>query len=154
MGRRKSKLNKYAGLAIGFALASSVIGGPQLVHYAHVRAAANANERLANHMAAARGWGPDQQQCLDWLWQRESGFSQYADTRITHAGGDGPGSAVFAYGIAQARPASKYPKAGQPADMGGSSNPEAQVGWGLSYLYAVYRDPCGGWAHEQADGWY
>ena len=76
------------------------------------------NEALANQMAASLyGWRGSQAGCLDALWTRESGFSQYADTRRSHAGGDGPGSAVFAYGIAQARPATKYPLAGGPPTL-------------------------------------
>lgn len=113
------------------------------------------NEKLANKMAAAMGWGPDQQDCLDKLWTRESGFSQYADTRKTGAGGDTPSSVVFAYGIAQARPAEKYPLAGRPADLGGQSDPVTQIRWGLrDYIKPVYGDPCGAWGHEVAQGWY
>jgi hypothetical protein len=115
----------------------------------------NANEALANQMAASRyGWRGTQLTCLDELWTRESGFSQYADTRRTHAGGDGPGSPVFAYGVAQARPATKYPKAGQPADLGGSSDAATQIRWGLADISSVYGTPCGAWGHETAQGWY
>lgn len=122
---------------------------------AAVVAAHGSNEALANQMAASLyGWRGSQAACLDALWTRESGFSQYADTRRTHAGGDGPGSAVFAYGIAQARPATKYPKAGQPADLGGSSDRVAQVKWGLADISAVYGTPCAAWSHETAQGWY
>lgn len=115
----------------------------------------NANEALANRMAASGyGWTGSQATCLDELWTRESGFSNTADTRVTHAGGDGPGSVVFAYGIAQARPATKYPKAGQPSDLGGSSDPATQVRWGLRYLKDVYGSPCAAWGHETANSWY
>ncbi len=61
---------------------------------------------------------------------------------------------MFAYGIAQARPATKMPLAGQPADLGGHSDPQVQVEWGLGYIQATYGSPCGAWAHEEADSWY
>jgi hypothetical protein len=132
----------------GHALTASFEGAPaSAVH-------ATGNEAMANSMAEAIWKDPRQISCLDALWNRESGFSQYADTRVTGAGGDGPGSAVFAYGIAQARPASKYPKAGQPASMGGQSDPRTQVTWGLSHIASVYGAPCGALAHETASGWY
>ena len=112
------------------------------------------NLALGKRLAAERGWTGREWGCQVALWNRESGWSQYADTRITHAGGDGPGSAVFAYGVAQARPASKYPPAGRPASQGGQSDPETQERWGLSYEAGRYGTPCGAWAHEEAKGWY
>jgi resuscitation-promoting factor RpfB len=121
---------------------------------AAVPAPSGSNEALANGMAGASGWAGGQITCLDYLWTRESGFSATADTRITHAGGDTSRSRVFAYGIAQARPASKYPPAGRPPDMGGSSDARTQIAWGLGYIQGTYGTPCGAWAHEQADGWY
>jgi hypothetical protein len=118
-----------------------------------VAASGGSNEALANQMAASGyGWTGPQAACLDDLWQRESGFSQYADTR--KSGLDPPGAAVFAYGIAQARPATKYPLAGRPPDLGGNSDPTTQITWGLEYLHDAYGSPCGGWSHEVAAGWY
>ena len=73
----------------------------------------------------------------------ESGWNQYAMN---------PGSG--AYGIAQALPYTKYPKAGWPASAGGSSNPTAQITWMASYIAGRYGDPIGAWAHEMADHWY
>lgn len=152
-------MRKWAVLAA--AAAAVYAGGHQAVTSGglHVPAAvsvpAGSNEALANEMAASLyGWTGSQAACLDALWTAESGFSQYADTRVTHAGGDGPGSPVFAYGIAQARPATKYPKAGQPADLGGSSDPRTQIAWGLSDISTVYGTPCAAWGHETAQGWY
>jgi hypothetical protein len=113
---------------------------------------ANANERLAVTMAAGDGWTGTERTCLTDLWERESGWSQYADTRVT--GLDAPDATVFAYGIAQARSYRKMPRAGWPADEGGDSDPAVQVKWGLGYIRATYGDPCAAWNHEEADGWY
>jgi hypothetical protein len=110
------------------------------------------NVGLGEQMAAAEGWTGGQWDCLDWLWTRESGWNQYADTRAS--GLDPAGAAVFAYGIPQARPASKMPLAAQPASDGGSSDPAAQIRWGLSYIAATYGTPCAAWAHEEANSWY
>jgi hypothetical protein len=128
---------------------TSLLGSGQ--HFAPTVAG---NLALGKRLAAERGWTGHQWSCQVWLWNRESGWSQYADTRVTHAGGDGPGSVVFAYGVAQARPASKYPPAGRPPSQGGRSDPEAQERWGLSYEANRYGSPCGAWAHEEAKGWY
>jgi hypothetical protein len=116
---------------------------------------AGGNAALGASIAAGYGWGSGSQwTCLDNLWTRESGWSNTADTRVTHAGGDGPGSPVFAYGIAQARPAGKYPQAGQPPDLGGQASPSAQIKWGLSYISQDYGTPCDAWGHETSAGWY
>lgn len=108
----------------------------------------NANEALANKMAASSGWAGGQETCLDELWTVESGFSQYADTR--RSGLDPPGAAVYAYGIPQARPAWKMASAG--ADW--QTNPATQIKWGLRYLKDTYGSPCAAWDHETADSWY
>lgn len=129
------------------------------VHHGHghpavVVAAGAGNVALGQALAARRGWTGGQFTCLYSLWNRESGWSQYADTRRTGAGGDGPGSTVFAYGIAQARPATKMPRAAWPADLGGQSNRIVQIRWGLGYIASTYGTPCGAWSHETAYGWY
>lgn len=113
------------------------------------------NQALGDTLAGCLdGWTGAQATCLNQLWTRESGWSATADTRVTHAGGDGPGSAVFAYGIAQARPASKYPVAARPADLGGRSDPATQIKWGLADIHDVYGDPCTALGHENTHGWY
>jgi hypothetical protein len=106
--------------------------------------------------AAYYGWtaASGQWSCLYLLWRQESGWNNTADTRVTGAGGDHPGSPVWAYGIAQARPETKYPKAGQSPDLGGWSDPATQIGWGLGYIDTVYRSPCNAWSHEETHGWY
>lgn len=105
---------------------------------------AAANVALGRRLAAGRGWGAGAQwDCLDRLWQRESGWS--ATARNPSSG---------AYGIAQALghgPTNQYPAG--PANPPASS-PDAQIRWGLGYIAARYGTPCGAWDHEQAAGWY
>ncbi len=111
------------------------------------------NQAIAKKLMTSFGWAGDQQwQALVALWQRESGWSQYADTRKT--GLDPAGASVFAYGIAQARPYSKMPKAGWPADKGGQSNAGVQITWGEQYIAGRYGDPVKAEQHEQQIGWY
>jgi hypothetical protein len=113
------------------------------------------NQALGGLLAGCLdGWTGQQTSCLDQLWHRESGWSNTADTRKTHTGGDGPGSYVFAYGIAQARPATKYPSAGRPPDLGGRSDPATQIRWGLADIRTVYDTPCAALGHENTHGWY
>lgn len=112
----------------------------------------SANERLADSLLGRFGWGPSQAFSLGALWQRESGWSQFADTRVS--GLDPANATTFAYGIAQARPATKYPLAGRPSDLGGESNPLSQILWGLGYIKNRYSDPDGAWAHELKFNWY
>lgn len=114
-----------------------------------------ANQAIARQLMSGYGWSSAQEwSALAALWQQESSWSQYADTRKTGAGGDSMKSAVFAYGIAQARPYSKMPKSGWPADKGGSSNAGAQITWGLNYIKGAYVDPVHAEQHEKAIGWY
>ncbi|WP_170062666.1 G5 domain-containing protein [Sediminihabitans luteus] len=97
------------------------------------------NEALGRQMAASRGWGGSQAQCLDSLWTRESGWDHRAAN---------PSSG--AYGIPQALPGSKMGAAG--GDW--QTNPETQIAWGLDYIASVYGTPCGAWGHSQSVGWY
>lgn len=133
----------------GTAAAAAGIGG----------VGATAHQAMAQAIAVAAGH-PDWivgQQWQDWkaLWNQESGWSNTADTRKTGAGGDNASSVVFAYGIAQARPYSKMPKAAWPPDKGGSSDSATQIAWGVQYLEEPqYGSPSKAWAHEQANGWY
>jgi hypothetical protein len=113
------------------------------------------NQQIAFLMLPSYGWSdPANKNALIELWTKESGWNNTADTRQTHAGGDGPGSPVFAYGIAQARPATKYSLAGQPPDLGGRADPTAQIQWGLEYIKGRYGSPVNAWAHETANNWY
>lgn len=73
----------------------------------------------------------------------ESGWNQFAMN---------PGSG--AYGIPQALPFNKMPRAAWPASAGGSSNPTAQIDWMASYMSSRYGGPIGAAAHEAAFHWY
>jgi len=80
--------------------------------------------------------------CLVPLWNQESGWNQFAE------------NASGAYGIPQALPFNKMPQAAWPASAGGSSDPSAQISWGLGYIKSTYGTPCNAWGHEQSFGWY
>jgi len=94
---------------------------------------------LGRDLAAARGWGADQFQCLDSLWTRESNWDPYAKNASSGA-----------YGIPQSLPASKMASVG--ADY--LTNPATQITWGLNYIAGRYGTPCGAWGHSQSVGWY
>lgn len=103
-------------------------------------ASAAANQLIARPLAAAYGWYPGEQwDDLVSLWNRESGWNQYATN---------PSSG--AYGIPQALPPSKMGAAANPP----TSSVTAQISWGLSYIKETYGSPSAAWAHEVADGWY
>jgi hypothetical protein len=96
------------------------------------------NQAYGKKMSAAKGWG----RCwssLKTLWEHESGWNERATN---------PSSG--AYGIPQALPGSKLASAG--ADWRTSS--PTQIAWGLGYIKARYRDPCGAWSWWQAHNWY
>ena len=102
-----------------------------------------------NDVAAARAyafgvlasWGlsSDQNECLLWLWNRESGGRTNAYNASSGA-----------YGIPQSLPGSKMAAVG--ADW--RTNYRTQVDWGLIYISSRYGSPCGAWAHSQSTGWY
>lgn len=77
------------------------------------------------------------------LWNRESGWNQFAMNPTSSA-----------YGIPQALPYTKMPKAAWPASAGGSSNPRAQETWGIGYIEGRYGTPVQAWIHEMAYNWY
>lgn len=139
--------------ATGTASTSYPGGQPPAVAGAGGNPAANKN--LGKLLASTYGWNTGNEwNALVSLWDRESGWSNTADTRVTHAGGDNSNSVVFAYGIPQARPYSKMPKVAWPPDKGGNADPSAQITWGLLYLKQAYGDPVKAWQHEQSNGWY
>jgi len=100
------------------------------------------NQALAKSLMPGWSSGPF---WSDWLmlWNRESGWNQFAQN---------PSSG--AYGIPQALPYTKMPKAAWPASAGGSSNVRAQESWGISYIQGRYGNPAAAWAHEMAYNWY
>lgn len=101
--------------------------------------ATGSNQDIARSMLSSYGWGDDQFQCLNSLWQRESGWNHLAKN---------PSSG--AYGIPQALPGSKMASAG--ADW--QTNPATQIRWGLGYIKGRYGSPCGALNHSHARGWY
>lgn len=90
-------------------------------------------------LAADRGWGDQQFDCLNSLWKKESGWRWNASN-----GSSG------AYGIPQSLPGSKMASAG--SDW--ANNPATQITWGLGYIANRYGTPCSAWAHSQAVNWY
>ncbi|HET9653899.1 MAG TPA: transglycosylase SLT domain-containing protein [Kineosporiaceae bacterium] len=95
-------------------------------------------QATAKAMLAQRGWS-GQWQCLNALWQRESGWKFRATNRSSGA-----------YGIPQALPGRKMAGAGKDW----KTNPATQIRWGLSYIASRYGTPCKAWAHSRATGWY
>ena len=102
-----------------------------------------ANERLANRMAAARGWDGTQQGCLDKLWTEESAGT-WSPTVTDPLSG--------AYGIPQALPADKMASAGSDWQ----TNPRTQIRWGFDYISGRYGTPCAAWDFEisHVPNWY
>ncbi|MFA1551933.1 lytic transglycosylase domain-containing protein [Actinomadura chokoriensis] len=96
------------------------------------------NKAYGKKMSALKGWGGCWPSLLT-LWNHESGWNERAEN---------PSSG--AYGIPQALPGSKLASAG--ADWRTSS--PTQIAWGLGYIKARYKDPCGAWAWWQAHHWY
>ncbi|MFZ1288029.1 MAG: hypothetical protein WAR57_13440 [Candidatus Phosphoribacter sp.] len=108
------------------------------------RASVTANARqdpkaAARVMAADRGWGESQFQCLVKLWTKESNWRWNADNPTSSA-----------YGIPQALPGSKMASAG--SDW--RTNPVTQISWGLGYIAARYGTPCAAWNHSVQRNWY
>lgn len=106
---------------------------------------ASANQALAKtiiqaNQAAYSGWDSGQNWSdLVSLWTKESNWSAIAKN---------PSSG--AYGIPQALPAAQMGAQANPP----SSDPKAQIEWGLSYIKQRYGSPVMAWAHETANNWY
>lgn len=101
------------------------------------------NQNIAKLLCAGYGWAPNQNRA-EWnalvdLWDRESGWNEYAKNGTSGA-----------YGIPQSLPASKMGTAG-PDWL---TNPKTQIRWGLRYIKDRYGSPSGAWAHEEQFGWY
>lgn len=109
---------------------------------AEAQAAANtpdgARAAAQQIMASEYGWGDDQFQCLNSLWNKESGWNYQAYN---------PSGAT---GIPQALPGGKMASAGDDWE----TNAVTQVRWGLGYISSVYGTPCSAWGHSQATNWY
>lgn len=112
---------------------------------------AAANQALAQKVIAAHpeyaGWGSGANwQDLVSLWNQESSWSNTAKNPTSGA-----------YGIAQALghgPTNQYPAGPANPPPAGTSDAQAQIEWGLSYIASTYGSPQMAWAHEVANGWY
>ncbi|MFT4137325.1 phospholipase [Microbacterium sp.] len=94
----------------------------------------------ARDLAASQyGWGDGEFQCLDSLWNKESGWNYLAYN-------DSSG----ATGIPQALPGSKMATFGDDWQ----TNAATQIAWGLDYIANVYGSPCSAWGHSQSTNWY
>ncbi|HEY8480402.1 MAG TPA: lytic transglycosylase domain-containing protein [Spirillospora sp.] len=96
------------------------------------------NKAYGKKMNALKGWSRCWPSLLT-LWEHESNWNERA---VNPSSG--------AYGIPQALPGHKMASAG--ADWRTSS--PTQIAWGLGYIKARYKDPCGAWAFWQAHNWY
>ncbi len=97
------------------------------------------NRSIGRKMAAKHGWNGVQWDCLNNLWQKESGWS----TRSSNSSGT-------AWGIPQALPGSKMKSAG--SDW--RTNPATQIKWGIKYIDNRYGTACKAWGHWQSHNWY
>lgn len=104
----------------------------------------NPNEQLADRMAAAAGWGPSEQRCMDLqlTWESGGGWSTTATGPPTSQG--------QAYGLAQALPREKMAPYG--ADWATSA--ATQIRFYLGYTRSRYGSPCASWRFEQANNYY
>ncbi|WP_230420978.1 aggregation-promoting factor C-terminal-like domain-containing protein [Actinomadura soli] len=96
------------------------------------------NKAYGKKMNALKGWDRCWPSLLT-LWNHESGWNERAEN---------PSSG--AYGIPQALPGSKMSSAGNDWR---TSTP-TQIAWGLGYIKARYKDPCGAWSFWQSHNWY
>ena len=114
-------------------------GGGGIVYVTSTPPDPNTAQSTAYSLLASFGFSPQTYfGCLLDLWNRESGWRYDAE------------NASGAYGIPQALPGSKMASAG--ADW--QTDPATQIKWGLGYIKAIYGNPCGAWAFEEANGYY
>lgn len=100
------------------------------------------NAQLARKLYPLWSFGPEWA-AWNYVAMRESGWS---NTAMNASSG--------AYGIAQALPFTKMPKAAWPPSAGGTSDPATQIMWMVSYILGRYGDPTNAAAHEQQFNWY
>jgi hypothetical protein len=94
---------------------------------------------IAKALLTEFGFDQSEFDCLDPLYESESGWRWNADN---------PSSS--AYGIPQALPGSKMASAGDDWE----TNPVTQIRWGLGYIQDRYGTPCAAWSFKRSRGWY
>ncbi len=92
---------------------------------------------IARALLAEFGFAESQFDCLDSLYESESGWRIDADNPTSSA-----------YGIPQALTQLHD----LPADYNTSA--EAQIRWGLGYIEDTYGTPCSAWSFKSGNGWY
>jgi hypothetical protein len=92
---------------------------------------------IARALLPEYGFGDSEFDCLDSLYESESGWRIDADN---------PSSS--AYGIPQALTELHA----LPADY--MTSAESQIRWGLGYIHDTYGTPCGAWSFKSGNGWY
>lgn len=139
----KAEAEKLAAAAAAYDQAQAQAAAAAAAAEAAELAAANTPDgarAFAAELAASQyGWGGEQYQCLDRLWQKESGWSYTAYNASSGA-----------TGIPQSLPGSKMATAG--ADW--QTNARTQITWGLGYISSAYGSPCSAWSHSQSMNWY
>ncbi|MEV1130677.1 hypothetical protein [Agromyces sp. NPDC049794] len=139
----KTEAEKTAAAAAAWEQAQAEAAAAAAAAAAAEQAAVNTPDgarAFARDLAASQyGWGADQFQCLNNLWQKESGWSYTAYNASSGA-----------TGIPQSLPGSKMATAG--ADW--QTNARTQITWGLGYIKSAYGTPCSAWSHSQAVNWY
>jgi hypothetical protein len=139
----KAEAEKLAAAAAAYDQAQAHAAAAAAAAEAAELAAANTPDgarAFAAELAASQyGWGGEQYQCLDRLWQKESGWSYTAYNASSGA-----------TGIPQSLPGSKMATAG--ADW--QTNARTQITWGLGYINSAYGSPCSAWSHSQSMNWY
>lgn len=103
-----------------------------------VKKVATSNVSAYHEYAKSYGnYDDTQMSCLINLWNRESGWNPNSYNKSSGA-----------CGIPQALPCSKISKSE------GSNDWKAQIRWGIKYISARYKTPCGAWKHFQKKHWY
>jgi hypothetical protein len=119
------------------------VGGPGGATGATGGGSASANAALARAIYPQYTSDPTIWNAWNYVAMRESGWNQFATN---------PSSG--AYGIPQALPYNKMPRAAWPNWAGGSSDPRSQIIWMWDYMAATYGGPVGAAAHEASMNWY
>lgn len=102
------------------------------------------NKNIGKMLASSYGWSDGAQwDALVYIWTHESGWSNTAEN---------PSSG--AYGIPQALPPTKMPKAARPPKLGGTSDTGAQISWGLNYIKTRYGSPVKAKTFWDSHNWY